>query len=319
MHIFFKHRLYTYILTCCLSMALLIVLGVDYKDSLADKQERQYLRGKLEAPYRNLNIKNIQSIQTFLEAQDSFSFVVLGDSQRRHRIFREVLTEALQHDPDFIIHTGDLTTGGKYYQFMELTDFLEDYDIPIVFAVGNHDIAHKGTQCFTQIFGPMDFYFDVGTHRFIFINNNANEPLDDVPHLPDNYSGYEFQPGIDTAILGIVEELIDSAENTFIIMHQPPPVEPFLFRSFSKNADAFLSLMDAHNDKIQRVFCGHIHGYGEARYNGIDFVVTGGAGADLVKGQEAGGIIAKHNYVLVTVSGNTVSHDVYFLDDEISM
>ncbi len=310
-----ERPLYSHVLTCFFCLGFIGSLTNDYYHSLRKNKERQFLRGNIERTRTDLNIKAIQRIHTALAGQNSFKFVVVGDSQRRHKTFEKVLSAALQHNPDFILHTGDLTTGGKYYQYKELIDFVEGYAIPIVFAIGNHDIAHKGSRCFTKMFGPSDFFFDVGAYRFVFVNNNEKKPLDTVTHLPHNYSGYENEPGLSNATLATIEELLEAKTNAFIIMHQPPPIEPFRFHSFTRNADAFFRLMDVYGDKVSRVFCGHIHGYGETHYRGVEYVVTGGAGGELVEGRDEEGIIGKHNYVLVTVADNLVSHKVYFLND----
>ena len=278
--------------------AFLVLTGCDY----------EYLRYLATAP-KNLNMIAIENIQQSVMERDDFSFVVLGDNRGNPAIFQCVLKEAVQHKPDFIIHTGDLTTWGRYDEYMAALEITENYQVPIVFIIGNHEMVSKyGVRWFKHIFGPLNFYFDIGRYRFVCINNN-NEV---VELFFEKFTGKAKE--VDKKDEGIknLETLLHVKKQNFIVMHVPPPADIFRFHSFFRNSELFMNTVKRNASCISRIFCGHIHGYGETVYGGVPCIVTGGAGAELSGSHK--GIISKFNYILVNVEGEDVRHRVFFLD-----
>jgi serine/threonine-protein phosphatase CPPED1 len=215
--------------------------------------------------------------------------------------------------PDFVIHTGDLTSSGKYKQYMQMLDIIRDFKIPIIFILGNHDINYRGVACFLHIFGPASFYFDINNYRFIFIDNTSENAEPEFVKVPDGGVKKEIVAvGLDNYQMNDLEKLIKGSDHNFITLHIPPPVELFRFHCFFKNGDNFISLLQNYASRIALVFSGHIHGYGELESGGVHYIVAGGAGASLVKSRE--GIVGRFNYVLVDVTGDKVSHTVHYID-----
>jgi predicted phosphodiesterase len=218
-----------------------------------------------------------------------------------------------QDKPDFVIHTGDLTSNGKYKQYLELLDTIAGFNIPIIFILGNHDTKNRGIACFLHIFGPESFYFDINKYRFIFINNALENAQPEFFRLPeDGALSQGAVAGLNDDQLQGVEKLVQGSEHNFVIMHIPPPVEIFRFHSFKKNGDNFIALMKHYASRIALVLSGHIHGYGEAQQDDVTYLVTAGAGARLFKASR--GVINKHNYVLVDVTETKISHSVRFVE-----
>ncbi|MCX5895015.1 MAG: metallophosphoesterase [Proteobacteria bacterium] len=289
------------------------LLGFELWEDGADERENYYVDQLLSNPPQNLNIKAITRLQEVLKGKDAFRFAVLGDNRYNFGQLKKVLTAAAKDKPDFIIHTGDSTSSSKYHQYMKLLASIEGFDIPMIFILGNHDVNNRGVTCFLHIFGPSNFCFDINSYRFIFTDNALENTDPEFARLPDDgHKTYSADRGIDNGKMRDLEKLLQGSAHNFIIMHLPPPVEPFRFHSFDKNGEHFVTLMQRYSSRISRVLCGHIHGYGDVESNGVRYVVTGGAGAHLVSTKE--GITSKYNYVMVSVTGETVTHTVHFVD-----
>jgi predicted phosphodiesterase len=270
--------------------------------------EYEYLRYLPTVP-KNLNMIAIEKIQQSVMERDDFSFVVLGDNRGNPRTFQRVLKEAVQQKPDFIIHTGDLTNWGRYDEYTAVLEIIENFQVPIVFIIGNHEMVSKyGVRWFKHIFGPLNFYFDIGRCRFVCINNNDEV----VESFFKDIAGKAKEADKKDEGIKKLETLIHVKKQNFIVMHVPPPADIFQFHSFTRNSELFMNTVKRNASCISRIFCGHIHGYGETVYGGVPCIVTGGAGAELTEPHK--GIISKFNYVLVNVKGEAVKHKVYFLE-----
>jgi Icc-related predicted phosphoesterase len=297
--------------TCILALVVCGFIVNTYYSALKRTAEEQHLKGRLRSVPENVNTRAIKAIQNAVAREDDFTFVVLGDSQRRHATFRRVLKHASSQNPDFIIHTGDVTTGGRLYQYKESLSAIRHSTVPMVFSPGNHDLSHNGERCFSMMIGPLDFYFDVGGYRFIIVNNCGESTSCGIAGLPDSRSPRMYATGIPDHTLRNIEALIETQQSCFIIMHMPPPIGPFQFHSFDLNSRQFLEMMQKHAGRVRCVFSGHIHGYGEIEHGGVAYVVTGGAGGRLRKNRDS--IVARHHYVAVRVSGDTVTRQVQYV------
>jgi predicted phosphodiesterase len=295
------------------ALSFFALLGFKLWDDRADKREDYSVDQLLAKPPLQLNGQAVKKVTGSLSGQDHFRFAVLGDNRYNLKQLKKILQAIAQDNPDFVIHTGDLTSAGKYQQYMKLLDTIKDFKIPIVFVLGNHDINNRGVDCFLHIFGPVSFSFDINKYRFIFINNTSENAQPEFVRLPeDGVLNQSVAVGLDDYQMSGLEKLVQGSEHNFIIMHIPPPVEIFRFHSFNKNGDNFIALMKHYASRIALVLSGHIHGYGEIEQDGVTYVVTAGAGAKLFKSGK--GIINKYNYVLVSVAGNTVTHTVQYID-----
>jgi predicted phosphodiesterase len=306
-------RLSHRILLCFFALSFFTLLGFKLWEDRADEREDYYVDQLLAKPSLQLNGQAIKKVRDSIAGQDHFRFAVLGDNRYNFKQLKKILDAVAQDKPDFVIHTGDLTSSGKYQQYMQLLDTIKDFKIPIVFILGNHDINNRGVDCFLHLFGPVSFYFDINKYRFVFINNTPENAQPEFVRLPeDGVLNQSVAVGLDDYQMSGLENLVKGSAHNFIILHIPPPVELFRFHCFYKNGDKFISLMQRYASNIALVFSGHIHGYGEAESGGVHYIATGGAGALLVKSRK--GIVGKFNYVLVSVAGNTVTHTVQYID-----
>ena len=237
---------------------------------------------------------------------------MIGDTQGSFDTFSKILIKARKEKPDFIIHVADITTGGRYRQYIKMVSFIEHLDLPVIFTIGNHDSSHRGREIFAHLFGPPDFFFDTGSYRFIFLDCNYERIHPDFIQLPKEPGKYDYLHGFDQDQINALDALINKTGHNFIVVHMPPALDTFKHHCFNRNSRLFINLMGKYSQHIAGVFSGHIHGYGETVADGVPYTVSGGAGNRLHEAHK--GITSKLNYILVNVSGTTVTRQVKFID-----
>ncbi len=117
-----------------------------------------------------------------------FSFIVYGDSRESHRKSKRhsaITRHFLKHGPGFVIHTGDLLTGGKTGSpsmfgpdwtrnfFLPLTGVFET--VPFLMVVGNHDQDSPEAldalrNAFPSLATSLHYSFQVAGSRFIVLH-----------------------------------------------------------------------------------------------------------------------------------------------------
>ena len=86
-----------------------ILLGYQTWEDKQDDLEEYYIETLLPNAPENLNVNATREILERIKGKEDFRFVVLGDSRGNLKKFKKIFQEAAKHNPDFIIHTGDLT------------------------------------------------------------------------------------------------------------------------------------------------------------------------------------------------------------------
>jgi 3',5'-cyclic AMP phosphodiesterase CpdA len=305
-------KLKTGYLAVLFACGFFLMAGYQAWDYYARYSEDHCTEILLQNAPKNLNSSAIRKVLSGIKGKDSFRFYMIGDTQGSFDTFRKILEKAREEKPDFIIHAADITTGGRYRQYMKMVNFIEPLAIPVIFTLGNHDSNHRGREIFAHLFGPPDFYFDTGSYRFIFLDCTYERINPDFIQLPRESEQYDYLHGFDPDQINALDALVKKTGNNFVILHMPPAIAPFKHHCFARNSQAFLNVMKKYAGRIAGVFSGHIHGYGEAVADGVTYIVSGGAGDRLHDARN--GITSKFNYILVTVSGNTVTHEAKFID-----
>ena len=89
----------------------------------------------------------------------------------------------------------------------------------------------------------------------------------------------------------------------FVFMHIPPQTHKWIdSHTFTKGADAYLQVLSTRN--VDGAFYGHYHLYDEDMISGTRHIITGGAGAPLVRlyfGDPS------YHFVVVTLSDGKVT------------
>lgn len=221
-------------------------------------------------------------------------FVVMGDSRTPGvAVFQALLgqTAQLSPAPVFGLNAGDLVLTGLELEYNNYIDSLAAVPYPFISGIGNHEqYAPDGANLYQTAFGPEDFYFDYGPSRFIYLDNSN----------PDAY-------GLTSAQLAWLESVLDDPTHPdkYTFMHVPPSLPSGAIATsatqggvipgddvYSPNRAGILSgiasfpgtaelinLLEAYQVRI--AFFGHIHDFEHSYSNGVHYVITGGAGAEI--------------------------------------
>jgi 3',5'-cyclic-AMP phosphodiesterase len=232
-----------------------------------------------------------QKLETRLAGvqKEHYTFVVMGDSRDNDEIFKKCLLTAAGYHPLFILHVGDAVHTGSEEEFLHFLASLQQTvpEMPVFVAAGNHELTNgdrreKGKVLFQQLIGPLDFVLDIPRihAKFIVMDNSGNSLTS-------------------KQIDNLKTELQVGKSLKFVFMHIPPQTHKWIdSHTFTKGADAFLQTISSAN--VAGVFYGHYHLYDEETISGTPHIITGGAGAPLVRlyfGDPS------HHFVVVTISG----------------
>ena len=187
-------------------------------------------------------------------------FAVLGDLRSGEKIFQQLLAEAVQQGAEFAIVPGDLVSSGQPQEYLRLTKLLAEAPLPVLALPGNHDYVGQGRLYYQRIFRSTNYAFDLGGYRFIML---------------DSASGR-----LTTSQLDWLEQKLQTSLPKFVFVHHPPATIPrWAWHAFAEGAERFTQLMEKY--RPARVFVSHIHAYDQVTQNGVEYILTGGAGAPL--------------------------------------
>ena len=217
-----------------------------------------------------------EAFTTAFVGEGPFSFAVYGDSRSNPEVHGQVVRLIQSWRPDFVLHTGDLTSGWGYSAWGR--DFFRPA-APLIAttclwpAQGNHDLQGNFYFDFFALPKPERWYtFRWGNARFFALDTNALWPY------PEEQQGW-----LDAELAR------DPATWTIVFLHAPP------YSGGTHGGDALIrELLVPIFEKrhVDLVFAGHDHIYertvplraGERdERNGVTYVVTGGGGAPLYR------------------------------------
>jgi hypothetical protein len=235
---------------------------------------------------------------------DHFEFAVAGDNRSTDRgvpmppTAGQIFSEYRLLRPAFSLWTGDTIYGAEESvgeAEAEWDGFLAAAaraQVPIFNAPGNHEISLRPelAALYERKAGRLYGSFDYGHCHFVALDT------EEVGRTP----------GIGPAQQAWLEA--DLAANSqaaaiFVLMHHP------LFPKQAGQGWADPAIRDAVHRLFVRhgvrfVFAGHEHLYNLSVHDGVNYVVTGGAGAPVSQTPETGGF---EHYLLVSVNGREVA------------
>ncbi len=241
------------------------------------------------------NFGNFESVRAALHASDAknpFTFVVVGDT-RSTGTFKGLTEDISKADPAFVVILGDWVNGGSMDQHAYFKHKSADYNFsfPVFFTPGNHDIdPYKySINSFEKDYGPRNFSFVYNDNIFIFIS-----------YLDSRFSNQEslnYMRSLDKSTL-------DAYRNRFVFMHIPPWVSPDIKERHTADEKELMKIFE--DLKIDYAVAADFHGYNRTRLRGVEYIITGGGGAQLDKLQWR----QFHHAIALTVGENMVSERI---------
>jgi 3',5'-cyclic AMP phosphodiesterase CpdA len=214
-----------------------------------------------DASERNLNAKAIRRIVAQPPPAE-LRFAVIGDTQ----LFYDEAEDAVARlnaveDLAFAVQIGDLTHFGVVQEFRLMNEILDRLHAPHLVVVGNHDLLGNGGQIYDRMFGPRDFEFAWGAHRFVFLDTNSREyGFEGVPRL-----GW-----LEAQLLDDGRPAVQDAAGgrTFVFAHVPPDDGDF----HPDLRPDYLALV--REGGVGKAFYGHQHRPRDGDHEGVPFHVA---------------------------------------------
>jgi hypothetical protein len=222
------------------------------------------------APLSTHDHNKLEAARINLKNPDDFTFAVFADHKRNRTVLDPILKDINRgHEISFAIDIGDMVPQGSRRAFRRLLRIIYEYlKIPLLTAIGNHDLDEKGggSTSYKELFGPTYYTFQIGQGDFIVLESVGTGEFDRV----------QFQ---------WLEEWLQKSQPSkyrFVFIHAPP---------FDPRGDGFHKCLPEKDGKdlmelfrryhVTHLFASHIHGYFSGIREGVPYTITGGAGARL--------------------------------------
>lgn len=244
--------------------------------------------------------RRIDPVQPSKTADDNYA--ILGDSRDGYETFGKILEQVNALKPVFVIDNGDLVYSGKPNQYRIFNQMTSGISTTLCTTLGNHDIRGDGRETYKKLYGPEYYSFDFGDNHFIFLDSSC---------------GYAEKQAIPDVQYVWLERDLQKAQGKriLVISHVPPTdprsgVKPNEVQSYTdkvekeggfvekkleaysedesidhgfqtkQEAARFENLMTKY--KVDTVYLSHIHSYFDYTKNDVRYIISGGAGAELM-------------------------------------
>jgi len=241
-------------------------------------------------------------------------FAVLGDAEpgrfwiwRRlfnvPGVFERQLKDVQRRRLDFTMQLGDMVSRGTDRNFLAFFRDLARWGVskPYLTVIGNHDrrFPHgvSDSRLYRSLLGRTNYCFDRGPARFVVLDSSTQR--------------------LRSRQLDWLARVLDTRLRKAVFMHMPPAsLREWTdfgglrgIGGFRRGADRLLDILSER--RTDRVYLGHIHGFGVQDLRGVRFVLTGGGGSPLFP---SGVRDRFHHYLVVRVSPDGFRETVRFLD-----
>jgi len=237
-------------------------------------------------------------------SEASFTFAVFGDNRPANKaspqpeVFKRLVDEVNLIHPDFSLLLGDVIYGYRSSlarlreQWSGFMDLYLSSTVPMFVAPGNHEIQTESVPGSGNPIAQALYVAHLGRPYYAFEYGNSLFIVLDTDLVGEAYlvTGRQL-----TWLRGMLE-LGRGYRHVFVFLHKP--VVTYEGGDTLGNAEQLRKMFAEY--RVTAVFQGHDHTYYYRRIEGVDYYVTGGAGAPLYVRAEAGGV---HHYLLVTVKG----------------
>lgn len=226
--------------------------------------------------------------------------VILGDNRDGYGTFSQIIQQLNFIKPIFVVDNGDLVYGGQPNKYRLFYEIISKLQVPLLTTLGNHDIRKGGRKIYTELFGPPYYSFNYRNFHFVFLDSSRG--WTEKTSIPEpQYKWLETDlkkaqgkrifvishiPSTDPRVYKAVNALpqIPNVEKNskFEEMMNDYSQYKSLNHGFPDKAEAkkFESIMTKY--KVDTVFTSHIHSYYSFIKNNVRYVISGGAGAELL-------------------------------------
>ncbi len=198
-------------------------------------------------------------------------FAVFGDVRSGHDVHAAIVRAVAAEDPDLVIMTGDLvdrgTDEGDWERFFDVAEPLLK-QVAIYPAAGNHEYARRGrgvarwADSFLRGGDASWYSFEVAGVHFICLDSEAFGN-------PDQRAWLERD----------LQQARARKVRAIVAYDHDGPWSSQLHGDNRLAATDYAPLLDKY--RVTVVFAGHDHDYERGRVGGLEYVVTGGGGAEL--------------------------------------
>ena len=217
-------------------------------------------------------------------AQISDTHIALGaaDADRRAADLGQTLADinALDPPPDVIIHTGDVTHGGRHEDYAVAASLLATARAPVYVAAGNRDdrdnLRHSLARWVRP--APDSVFLDYGVEDFP-VRLIALDTVSSATNKGD------FSPERARCLMRLIEA--EPRKPIAVFMHHPPVtvrVGPDPLNFVTPEAMATLQQTVQRSGRVVAVFCGHVHRSTWGRIGNIPVMVAPCTATTLRKG-----------------------------------
>jgi len=250
-----------------------------------------------------------------------YKYIILGDNRNGYDTFEQIIQQVNGQKPVFVIDNGDLVFSGKPNQYRLFDQMVSNISTTLCTTLGNHDIRGNGRSTYTKLYGPAYYSFDFADSHFVFL---------------DSSPGWSEKQAISNEQYSWLEKDLIKAQGKrlFVISHIPPQdprsgvtpneipkyvnqvengenwVEQKLDNYYEnkdmehgfqdpQEAARFENLMSTYH--VDTVYLSHIHSYLEYTKDGVRYLISGGAGAELLTEN------SYYHYIIAKTAINTVT------------
>jgi len=250
------------------------------------------------SPEKAIKIEPVQSS----DSTGKYQYIILGDNRDGYDTFNSIIQQVNGKNPVFVIDNGDLVFSGKPNQYRLFDQMVSKISTTFCTTLGNHDIRGTGRDTYTMLYGPPYYSFDIEDSHFVFMDSSPGwsekKAISDeqytwlekdlkkaqgksifvITHIPpqDPRSGVkanEVPNYVNEVKSGDnwVEQKLNNYNDTKDMEHgfQDP-----------QEASKFEKLMSTYH--VDTVYLSHIHSYMEYTKDGVRYLISGGAGAELL-------------------------------------
>ncbi|MHB8635865.1 MAG: metallophosphoesterase family protein [Fimbriimonadaceae bacterium] len=235
---------------------------------------------------------------------DNFDFVAFGDNRPVGAgmpptpIFRSILKDVANLGPAFVLSSGDIVFGKNEplatfeSECDSIQTLINALPCPLFNAPGNHEISDRKDLYdeYTKRFGATYGSFKFGKWKFIEISTEE----------------VGFSPAISPMELGWLNNELSSPEPKIVFHHHPLFVREGNTEVGAGIANHDMVDMMYKSGNVKYAFQGHDHVFNHQTHDGIEFYITGGAGAPLDAPPADGGYF---HFLVVHVRGTKVEVD----------